>query len=304
MPSLLSERAVLVRPSISVWRGEITDRSASSAAAESHKAEKASVRLSKFLVPKDAIDPILSEAGSLRSFVRQETLPWRWDGVGLLPTENYLPFMDGWRERRAAFDGAVAALLRRWHIHCAVGQRALGDLAREYDYPTADEVATRFAVSLEVFPVPDSDDFRASVSDAEAEEIKERLRQSSQAELAAAETFLWTQMQECVAHIHERLSAYGKDPTTGKMVGRFHDTLIGNLRSLVSRLSRLNLSGDPAIEAMRLKLEQSLCPYEPGELREDDELRSSVRDEAARIMQQMSSIYSSSGRAAAKEAAE
>ncbi len=28
MPSLLSERALLVRPSISVWRGEITDRAA------------------------------------------------------------------------------------------------------------------------------------------------------------------------------------------------------------------------------------------------------------------------------------
>jgi hypothetical protein len=298
MSSLLSERAVLVRPSISVWRGEITDRAASGFAAEHHKAERASVRLSKFLIPKEAIDPILTEAGSLRSFVRQETLPWRWDGVGLLPTENYLPFMDGWRARRAGFDGAVSHLLRRWHIHCAVGQRALGDLAREYDYPTADEVGTKFAVSLEVFPVPDADDFRATVSDAEAEEIRESLRLSSMAELRSAETFLWEQMQECVAHIHERLSAYGKDPDTGKIVGRFHDTLIGNLRSLVSRLSRLNLSGDPAIEAMRQRLEESLCPYDPSSLRDDDELRASVKDEAARIMEQMSSIYSK------KEAAE
>jgi len=298
MPSLLSERAVLVRPSISVWRGEITDRAASADTADRHKADRHSVRTSKFLVPKDAIDPILTEAGSLRTFVRQETLPWRWDGVGLLPTENYLPFMDGWRTRRASFDGAVNHLLRRWHIHCAVGQRALGDLAREYDYPTADEVRTRFNVSLEVFPVPDSDDFRANVSEAEAEEIRARLQESSMAELRSAEIFLWEQMQECVAHIHERLSAYGKDPETGKIVGRFHDTLIGNLRSLVSRLSRLNLSGDPAIEAMRQRLEESLCPYEPALLRDDDELRSSVRDEAARIMDAMSSIYSR------KEAAE
>jgi hypothetical protein len=292
MPSLLSERAVLIRPSIAVWRGEITDRLAGASAADQHKAERGSVRLSKFLVPKEAIDPILTEAGSLRTFVRQETLPWRWDGVGLLPTENYLPFMDGWRSRRTSFDVAVNFLLRRWHIHCAVGQRALGDLAKEYDYPTADEVKTRFAVSLEVFPVPDADDFRASVSDAEAEEIRARLQESSMAELRSAETFLWEQMQECVSHIHERLSAYGRDETTGKVVGRFHDTLIGNLRSLVSRLSRLNLSGDPAIEAMRQRLEESLCPYDPALLRDDDELRSSVRDEAARIIDAMSSIYS------------
>ena len=100
MTSLLSERAVLVRPSISVWRGEITDRAASDDTAARHGAQRKSVRTSKFLIPREAIDPILSEASAIRSFVRQETLPWRWDGVGLLPTDNYLPFMEGWRGHR------------------------------------------------------------------------------------------------------------------------------------------------------------------------------------------------------------
>lgn len=291
MSSLLSQRAVLVRPTISVWRGEITDRAASAETASRYAAERGSIKTSKFLIPKEAIDPILSEAGSIRSFVRQETLPWRWDGVGLLPTENYFPFMEGWRSHTAAFNGAVGALLRRWSVHVAVGQRALGDLASEHDYPSADEVAGRFNASLEVLPVPDADDFRAQVTEAEAEIIRESLADTAEAELRAAQTYLWEQMQEHVGHIVDRLSAYGRDEATGKIVGRFHDTLIGNLRSLVHRLRRLNISNDPAIEAMRAQLEASLCRHEPSELREDDGLRASVHDEAARLMEQMQGIY-------------
>lgn len=292
MTSLLSTRALLVRPSISVWRGEITDRAASAATAEQHKADRHSVRTTKYLVPKEAIDPILSEAGSLRSFVRQETLPWRWDGVSLLPTDNYLHFTEGWRQHKAAFDGAVSSLLRGWHLHVLAGQRSLGTLANEYDYPAREEVAGRFSAAVEVFPVPDAQDFRAAVSESEAEAIRQQLSDYADAQLRDAQSYLWQQMQEHVGHIAERLAAYGRDDTTGKITGKFHDTLIGNLRLLCDRLSRLNVTADPAIELMRRELEAKLCPYEPSDLRENDALRSSVKDEAERLIEQMKGFYS------------
>jgi hypothetical protein len=291
MTSLLSTRALLVRPSWSVWRGEITDRAASNATAEQHKADRKQVRTTKFLVSKEVIDPIASEAGAMRSFVRQETLPWRWDGVSLLPTDNYLHFCEGWRDRKAAFDGAVSTLIRGWHLHVLAGQRALGTLANEYDYPSREEVAGRFSATIEVFPVPDAADFRAAVSESEAEAIRQQLSDYADAQLRDAQSYLWQQMQEHVGHIAERLAAYGKDEATGKVVGKFHDTLIGNLRLLCDRLSRLNVTADPAIEAMRQELKAKLCPYEPDDLRQDDGLRASVKDEAERLIQQMQSIY-------------
>lgn len=291
MTSLLSERAVLVRPSISVWRGEITDRAASAETANRYRAEDRSVRTTKFLIAKEALDPILTEANAIRAFVRQETLPWRWDGVGLLPTDNYLPFMDGWRQHRAAFDGAVAALLRHWHFHVAVGQRALGDLASEYDYPERDQVAGRFSAAVEILPVPDAQDFRAQVTEAEAERIRESLAMTADAELAQAQSYLWEQMAEAVERIKLRLSEYQVDPAGKVLKGRLHDSLIGNLRLLVDRLARLNISQDPAIDAMRMKLAASLCPVEVDELRSSEPLRASVADEAARLMEMMSGFY-------------
>lgn len=297
MTNILSERAVLIRPSISLWRGEITDKAASRDTAERNNADARAVRTSKYLIARDAIDPILTAAGSLRTWVRAETLPWRWDGVSLLPTDAYFHFTQGWQERRMAFDGAVLKLLQNWDLHCHNGRARLGTLGHQYDYPSQQQVANQFVVSLEVFPVPAAEDFRANISEAEAEVIREELQTRADAQVVEAQRYLWDQMSECVNHIAERLSAYGKDDKSGKIVGKFHDSMIGNLRLLVGRLERLNITKDPEIEGMRRRLEGSLCPYEAEDLRKDEGLRVSVKDEAERIARDMANIYS--GRMAA-----
>jgi hypothetical protein len=58
------------------------------------------------------------------------------------------------------------------------------------------------------------------------------------------------------------------------------------------------MTHDPAIEAMRKRLENSLCPYEADQLRDDRNLRISVRDEAERIAQDMAAIYGTQRKAA------
>lgn len=285
--SLLSERGMLVRPSISVWRGEVLDRTASRDTAERHNADRHQVKTTKYLIAKSAIDPIHTAANALRAYVRQETLPWRWDGVGLLPSENFFEFSDGWRQRRMSFDAAVGALVSRWSQHVANGQRALGDLAKEYEYPSRNTVAGKFEVNLEVFPVPDAADFRASVTEYEAEAIRERLAAANDAAIVQVQVHMWTEMHDAVERIVARLSEYQKDADGKVTKGRIHDSLIGNLSELTDRLSRLNITHDADIETMRLELRSKLCAHEADELRTDDELRLSVKDAAADLLDQL-----------------
>jgi hypothetical protein len=290
MGSLLAERAMLVRPSISVWRGEVLDRNASKDTADRHQADRHQVKTTKYLIAKAAIDPIHTAANALRAFVRQETLPWRWDGVGLLPSENFFEFTDGWRQRRMVFDAAVGALVNRWSQHVANGQRALGNLAREFDYPSKDDVARKFDVNLEVFPVPDASDFRANVSAAEAEEIRSRLATENEAEIVRVQVHMWTEMHDAVERIVTRLSEYQKDATGKVTKGRIHDSLIGNLSELTDRLSRLNITNDPDIEAMRQELQSKLCVSDAATLRNDDTLRVSVKDAASDLLDQLKGV--------------
>jgi hypothetical protein len=266
------------------------DRAASRDTAERHKAERGQVRTTKYLVPKAALDPIGTAANSIRSFVRQETLPWRWDGVSLLPTANFMDFMEGFRMRRMEFDAAVRALTSRWAVHVINGKRALGDLANEYDYPDVDKLKTLFSVHLDTFQVPDGTDFRADLPADAAEEIRASLQAEAEAELVRVQAYMWEQMQNAVSRIVERLSKYEKDDEGKVTRGRINESLIGNLTLLVDRLSRLNVAHDPDIEAMRQQLDRKLCGFSADDLKTDDTLRSNVCDAAADILQQFSNI--------------
>lgn len=288
--SLLSDRAMLVRPSISVWRGEVLDRNASKDTAERNNANARKVKLTKSLLPEAAIDPIHTAANTLRAFVRQETLPWRWDGVSLLPVENFFPFTEGWRIRRMQFEAAVNALLSRWALHAAVGQKELGKLGYEFEYPTREQAAAKFSVGIDIFQVPEAGDFRANVAEDEAEAIRAKLAADNDTAINSFQTAMWEQMHDAVSRIVDRLSEYTKDADGKVTKGRIHDSLIGNLSELTDRLGRLNITKSPAIEEMRQKLSLRLCPYTPDELKRDDALRASVKDEAVDLLSQLKAV--------------
>lgn len=303
MTSLIADRAMLIHVNISVWRGELTDRGASAAVAESHKANPHQLRTIKSLIPKEALQPILTAADALRAYARRETLPWQWSGVGLLPSEAFMDFVRGWNDHKVIFADAVKALQCWWAWHVAAGRAALGALAHDYDYPTRDEVVSRFAASFRVYPVPDGDDFRCSVGEAEAEAIRADLRAENEAALIRCQEYLWQQMAEHVSHMQERLSAYGRGED-GKVTGRFHDTLVGNLRALCSRLGKLNLTGDEGIASMRRELLDKLCAHEPEALRFDETLRISVKDAASELLDRMARLAPAAIAASLQPAAE
>jgi len=111
---------------------------------------------------------------------------------------------------------------------------------------------------------------------------------------------VWQRIHDVVSHAAERLTAYSADSWTGKVSNPFRDTLITNIRDLVSLLPRLNVTADAQLEAMRARLEQTLCAYDPQQLRESPIVRQTAADEAARILADMAG-YASNGSAAARE---
>ena len=59
------------------------------------------------------------------------------------------------------------------------------------------------------------------------------------------------------------------------------------MRELVDLLPRLNISDDPALESMRRRLAENLCPVEPDDLRADAGLRAAQAAECARGLELM-----------------
>jgi hypothetical protein len=65
---------------------------------------------------------------------------------------------------------------------------------------------------------------------------------------------------------------------------RIHDSLVEGGLELCDALVALNLTGDPALEAARAKLESVLRSVDVDDLRKHDGARTEVRTQVAEIM--------------------
>lgn len=282
----LNDRAMLVGLTISMWSAHKHDRAVSQEVAQQHGNDVRLGRFNKRLVDGAALKAVQSAAGLLRSCHYTNTLPWSDAGPRILTATNYLTYTQAMREKRQAFEGAVHDFVGQYRDHIAAAERQLGDLFRESEYPSLAEIEGRFGIDIQYLPLPDSNDFRVDLGDIEEARIRKEIEARVEETIQAAHRSLWERCHEAVSHMAERLSAYQK-PQDGRASGVFRDTLVTNIRELVDLLPRLNLTGDPELEAMRRRIEKELAQEDPATLRENETVRKSVASAAASILADM-----------------
>lgn len=282
----ISTRAMLAELTISQWSARRHDKAVSAEVAQQHDSDVAIGKFNKSLVANGALKPVQSAASELRTYHYTNTLPWSDSGPRILPAENYMAYTAGIRERRTAFERAVAAFLVDYDSHVEDARKRLGSLYRASDHPTRAQLERRFACESRFLPLPDADDFRVALGDLEERRIRDQIEARMSETIAAAHRSLWQRCHDAVAHMVERLNAYQRDDE-GKVVATFRDSLVENIRELVELLPRLNLTGDPELEAMRRRIERELAAHDADELRQDETVRIDVARQAADILSAM-----------------
>ncbi len=298
----LSSRAMLCSLSISMWSARKHDPDASQEIAQRHGAQADAGRYHKVLLPKAA----LAEIQKVVSDARQEhyfmTLPWDDNGYRVLPAAAYMDHTEKMRELSNRFTPAVEALAREFGKLVEEAKVRLGGLFRSEDYPSPDELCSKFSFETKVMPLPDAGDFRVTLGDEEKERIKRQITTAVEASLQVASRDLWQRLYEAVSHLAERLSAY---KVTGVGVEHpFRDTVVTNLVRLVDVLPKLNVTGDPELERLAAQVRASLL-VDPQDLRNSESMRSETAKAATAICDRMAAYMagysvptSSEGRAA------
>jgi len=288
--------------SISMWSARKHDPDASQEIAQRHGAQADAGRYHKVLLPKAA----LAEIQKVVSDARQEhyfmTLPWDDNGYRVLPAAAYMDHTEKMRELSNRFTPAVEALAREFGKLVEEAKVRLGGLFRSEDYPSPDELCSKFSFETKVMPLPDAGDFRVTLGDEEKERIKRQITTAVEASLQVASRDLWQRLYEAVSHLAERLSAY---KVTGVGVEHpFRDTVVTNLVRLVDVLPKLNVTGDPELERLAAQVRASLL-VDPQELRNSESMRSETAKAATAICDRMAAYMagysvpvSSEGRAA------
>ena len=279
----ISSSATLVELGISKWTGRKLDKRASADVASANYASDGVANVHKKLLGNcaelKAIDTLVSDA---RNTHYSMTMPWSDSGLRLLTTKAYFKYHETMTEIQSNFDDCVSTFLQAYDWEITQAQAKLGDLFNRDDYPTTDSLSRKFGFRLSYMPLPDAGDFRLDINTEAQTEMKSHYETYYTTQLNTAMNDIWQRAFKSLSRMSERL-----DYASHEDKKLFRDTLVTNVLDIVDLLSVCNITNNIQMEAMRMKLEDTLQGVTPDALREDAYLRAETKksiDEAIKSL--------------------
>jgi hypothetical protein len=286
VPSLATS-AMLVELNISVWTGRKKDKRESKTVANQNYADNGVVSVNKMLLGDcDKLKAINELRGKIRNHIHYAmTMPWSDAGtVRLLPTMAHSDYHEQMTNAINAFQALVTEFIDDYDFAVSRAQAKLGNLFVRDDYPTAEQIRSKFGINLNYMPLPDSGDFRVDIGNEAMAQIKSDYDEFYGNQLSKAMGDVWKRMHTALANMSDKLT----DSNGKKQV--FRDTLVSNALSMVDLLSTCNVTGDSQMEAMRQRLESTLRGVTPEGLRDDEFLRAETKGKVDAILKTLPSL--------------
>ena len=282
----ISSSATLVELGISKWTGRKLDKKASADVASANYAKTGVANVHKKLLADcaelKAIDTIV---GVARTAHYSMTMPWSDTGLRLLTTKAYFKYHETMTEIQASFDDCVNTFLQAYDWEITQAQAKLGDLFNRNDYPTTESLSSKFGFRLSYMPLPEAGDFRLDINNEAQAEMKSHYETYYTTQLNNAMNDIWQRAFKCLSNMSERL-----DYASHESKKVFRDTLVTNVLDIVDLLSVCNVTNDSQMEAMRMKLEDTLQGVTPDALREDEFLRAETKKSVDEVIKSLPSL--------------
>lgn len=239
----LTERAVLVDLSISMWGASAKDKYAGAVLADLNKARPDALGVTKRLIAKEALADLREVVKGAKTRHLLRTLPWDDKGTRMIPVErvqDYLAMMDRCVDEMAA---ARTWFLAEYAEHVDRAKKDLGDLFEADDYPMGDDLRKKIGISWEIRPVPDRTHFAAGLLGEDEERIRADVERRSEERIRLAVTDLFEQLGKATARLADRMGMDRTDAGQAKE-RQFRDTVVSNLREAAERARTLDVTGN------------------------------------------------------------
>ena len=277
---MIQDKSVLVDVNISVWTGKKMDKKVSQEIDAAKNTKTKAGNYSKHLLAgTDKLDTVTKMVANVRNWHYAQTLPWSDSGSRLLPMKNFFEYKQTLSYHEQEFNDAVEDFLKEYPNLVSAAAFQLGDLFDRDEYPTAEELRSKFKFKYVFLPVADTKDFRVQVGDESAQELKEQYEKFYTDKLNGAMKDAWERLHETLTKFSERLS----DGEEGdKKI--FRDSMFTNAMDLCNMLTRLNVTDDPKLEEARKKLEKAIAGVDAKDVRDDEDLRREVKSKVDDIL--------------------
>lgn len=268
--------AMVVNLAIGSWVGQRLDKTASRKLTDDAGADADAARVNKHLVSKDALAPIQQAATAVRNHYYTMTLPWRDNGDRLLTRRMFTNFMDAHGPLKQKWQDEVETfLVATYPSSVARAEFRMGELFNPDDYPTVDQLRTKFYVLLDLDAVTDAKDFRVKLEDDQLVEVRLQMEDVMRGRLQKAVGDIWVRLSGTLQHYANTMG----DPSKV-----FRDSTVDNLREIVELLPNLNVLDDPHLTQIANQITQDVLGWEAKELRKQPEARAAVAKKASSIL--------------------
>jgi hypothetical protein len=278
----ISSSAVLVELNISVWTANKLDKGATDSVLVSNSASSGSAQVRKNLMAgTDKRKKIADYAARARLYHNQTTLSWSDKGARLLPTSLFMDY----KSNMNVYQSNMTTMIEDFYANYAdlidLAKHHMGALFNPYDYPSIEELRSKFGFRLVFSPLPEGGDFRLDIPKADMDELGEQYESAFNDRLKDAMREPWEKLHKNLVHISEKLTDIEGDDDTKK---RYHDTLITNAQELCGLLTHLNITKDPMLESARRSLELTMLGVDIEDIKEHAEVRQSVKSKVDDIL--------------------
>lgn len=283
----LTERAMVMNLSISLWQGYRLDKEASRRVTRDNGADADAARVNKHLVPKDYLAPVVAAAGAVRSHFYDNTLPWRDNGDRLMTRKLYMDFIKEHERLVSEFNTAVTTFLdNKYPEAIAKAEFRMGELFKSDDYPAVRDLRHRFSITLDTDAITTANDFRVQIDQDQVDKVRASMEAAAERRINAAMQDVWRRLAETIGYFAERMD----NPDA-----IFRDSTVVNVAELIDLIPGLNVLDDPNIEQIRQLASSKLTGIDAQAIRKDPELRSELADDAKEIMDRMAGFMRAFG---------
>ena len=279
----IASSSMLVELNISVWTANKVDKTVTRQVTDDNSATSDAGQFRKNLTAGSSLRKELADyAASCRLRHNQLTMPWADRGPRLLPTSLFFDYKAEMNGRQTYFEDKQEQFFRDYPRLLADAPKHLGALYDPEDYPSVEEVRSKFGFRLVFTPVPESGDFRLDLPKQELEEMRRQYDAAFDSRLADAMREPWDKLHKTLSGMTKKLSDVEAAPDG--TVTRWHDTFIGNAAELCKMLTHLNLTKDPTLEQARRDLEKAIAGVDIDDVKEDPSVRTDLKDKLNGIL--------------------
>jgi hypothetical protein len=289
----LASSAVLVSVDISVWSATKQDRGISDEVTTAKNADKSAGRYVKNLLanhPKHKA--VVNYRQTIYNWLQRRTYRWN-QSQNLLPSVDVPKFKQEYHEHEIAFHALVDSLTSDYDSIVSDMAFKQGTMFNRNDYPTKEQVASKFSLNLYVSEVP-MNDFRCGIANDIADDLFNTYKQQAHGiieSIAQEQSERMVEVMESISHCCgvDESEVNGEVRTKRRKI---YDTTIQKALEMCESFKRFNLNNDSGLEEARASLEKVLRGVKAEDIRDSDAVRHHVKEGIDDILSKFGSFNS------------